>query len=146
MTTPDAIAPVASIVIPAHNEERVIGRLLRSLTTGVPSGHFDIVVVCNGCTDGTAATARAVSDRIDVIELTEPGKYRALRVGNDAVTAFPRLFVDADVEISTSSVYRLVEALKSLDVSAVGPRRVIPRAGVPGRCVRTTTCGSRCRA
>ncbi len=50
VTTPDAIAPVASIVIPAHNEERVIGRLLRSLTTGVPSGHSDIVVVCNGCT------------------------------------------------------------------------------------------------
>src|SRR5262245_58336894 len=49
---------MASVVIPAHNEARVIERGLSSLLEGARPGELEIVVVCNGCTDDTAARAR----------------------------------------------------------------------------------------
>ena len=42
-----------SVVIPAHNEETVIGRCLAALFAGAGEGELDVVVVCNGCRDGT---------------------------------------------------------------------------------------------
>ena len=47
----------ASIVIPAHDEEAVIGRLLDSLAGGLDGARLDVVVACNGCTDRTAEIA-----------------------------------------------------------------------------------------
>ena len=47
-----------SIVIPAHNEERVLPRLLAGLTDSARPGEFDVVVVANRCTDATADGAR----------------------------------------------------------------------------------------
>ena len=49
--------PLASVVIPAHNERRVIGRCLRALREGAAPGELDVIVVANACTDDTAAIA-----------------------------------------------------------------------------------------
>lgn len=121
---------IASIVIPAHDEERVIGRLLTGLTSSGRGGHFEITVVCNGCTDATADIARSVDSGIRVIERETPSKHDALRAGNAAACAFPRLFVDADVEIDAAAALRLVQALDDEGLLAVAPRRCIPRDGV----------------
>src|SRR6478735_2382051 len=51
---------VVSVVIPAHNEAQVIEPNLRALLAGVEPGAFEVVVVCNGCTDATADIARRV--------------------------------------------------------------------------------------
>lgn len=119
---------VASIIVPAHNEGPVIGRLLAALV--VPGvGPFDIVVVCNGCTDDTANVARSAGPDITVIELAEPSKHAALVAGNDAASVFPRLFIDADVEIDASGAARLAERLvnEPRNVLAAAPARRIPR-------------------
>ena len=50
--TREGVMPV-SVVIPAHNEETVIGRCLAALFAGAGEGELDVVVVCNGCRDGT---------------------------------------------------------------------------------------------
>lgn len=65
-----------SIVIPAHNEARVIRRLLEALL--VDTSDVEIVVACNGCSDDTAAVARAIADRLPfrVIDLPEPSKAK----------------------------------------------------------------------
>ncbi len=44
--------PRASVVIPAHNEEHVIGRCLDRLAQSA-SSELEVVVVANGCTDRT---------------------------------------------------------------------------------------------
>src|SRR4051794_10857255 len=50
--------PIASIVIPAHNEEAVLARCLRVLLAGSQPGELDVIVVANACTDRTAEIAR----------------------------------------------------------------------------------------
>jgi glycosyltransferase involved in cell wall biosynthesis len=94
---------VGSIVIPAHNEARVIGTGLRELLTSLGAG-VEVVVVCNGCTDGTAEAAREAGDGVEVVELAVASKVEALRAGDLVATAFPRAYIDADVLVSGETV------------------------------------------
>jgi glycosyltransferase involved in cell wall biosynthesis len=126
----------ASIVIPANNEERVIARLLNGLLREATPGEFEIVVVCNGCTDSTGDVARSVSPEIQVIATPVPSKAGALRLGDAACTTFPRLYVDADVELGASDVRALAYALRDTGYLAVSAERVIPMEHV-SRAVRS---------
>ncbi|MCX5129592.1 glycosyltransferase family 2 protein [Streptomyces sp. NBC_00347] len=128
---------MTSIVIPAHNEGRVIGRLLDALLDGTPASGPDIVVVCNGCTDDTAAVAAARGPRVRVVEIPTPSKHRALRVGDEHARGFPRLYVDADVVVGAADVRALADAL------ATGPGLL---AAAPGRDIPLTGCAWPVRA
>ncbi|MER5758055.1 glycosyltransferase [Streptomyces sp. NPDC002082] len=128
---------MTSIVIPAHNEGRVIGRLLDALLDGTPASGPDIVVVCNGCTDDTAAVAAARGPRVRVVEIPTPSKHQALRVGDEHARGFPRLYVDADVVVGAADVRALADAL------ATGPGLL---AAAPGRDIPLTGCAWPVRA
>jgi glycosyltransferase involved in cell wall biosynthesis len=117
----------ASVVIPAHDESAVIARTLTALLDGPGADELDVVVVCNGCTDDTADVARSVPG-VRVIEIEEASKVRAVAVGNEATTTYPRVHLDADVEIAGADVLRLVRAVNGA-VLAAGPRRVLPTDG-----------------
>jgi glycosyltransferase involved in cell wall biosynthesis len=80
---------MTSIVIPAHNESRVIERCLTSILTDARPNEFEIVVVCNGCTDDTAERARGFGDRVRVIETPIGSKIHALNLGDQHVSRFP---------------------------------------------------------
>lgn len=122
---------MTSIVIPAHNEENGIGRLLRAL--GLPQRTpFEIIVVANGCSDSTAAVSRDLG--AFVVETPTPSKIKAIILGDARATSFPRLYIDADVVIDARSVHALCNALTS-GVHAVGPERHLPMTGV-SRAVR----------
>lgn len=121
-------ARAASIIIPAHDEERTIGRLLDSLLETSQAATFEIIVVCNGCTDGTAEVAR--SRGVDVVELASPSKRDAMRHGDDIASHYPRVHLDADVEISAADVHALVAAVGPGGYLASAPRRRLPRDGV----------------
>ncbi|MEC4574215.1 glycosyltransferase [Streptomyces virginiae] len=121
---------MTSIVIPAHNEGRVIGRLLDALLADSPSSGTDIVVVCNGCTDDTARVAGARGDRVRVVEIPTPSKHTALRVGDEHARGFPRLYVDADVVVGAADVRALTGALAAdPDLLAAAPGRDVPPTG-----------------
>ncbi|MGJ5748950.1 glycosyltransferase family 2 protein [Streptomyces puniciscabiei] len=138
---------MTSIVIPAHNEARVIGRLLDSLLaeSSDPSesskssksseDETDIVVVCNGCTDDTARIAAARGPRVRVVEIPAPSKHAALRTGDDHARGFPRVYVDADVVITRADVRALTEPLNddTSGILATAPERRIPLAARPWR-------------
>jgi cellulose synthase/poly-beta-1,6-N-acetylglucosamine synthase-like glycosyltransferase len=48
-----------AILIPAHNETVVLGKLLESLAgLKYPKNHFDVYIVADNCTDTTAELAR----------------------------------------------------------------------------------------
>lgn len=125
---------MTSIVVPAHNEGRVIGRLLDSLLAGGPADEIDIVVVCNGCTDDTAQVAAARGDRVRVVEVPVPSKHAALRAGDAHARGFPRLYVDADVVLGPADVRALTAPLDgSSEILATAPGRDVPLAGCPWR-------------
>ena len=119
-------APRGSVVIPAHDEEAVIGRCLTALLDGVEPGELDVLVVANGCTDGTAAVARAFPG-VRVLETERPGKANALRMGDAACLSDVRCYLDADVELA--GVLRIVEALAAGTHPAAGPQRVADLQG-----------------
>ncbi|MBD8870496.1 glycosyltransferase [Nocardioides donggukensis] len=120
---------LASVVIPAHNEEAGILATLDALHTGLGTDELEVVVVCNGCTDRTAAVVREAYTAVRVLEIPEPSKAQAVAVGNAAATRFPRLHLDADVVVSASSLRMLRAALGAKGVLAVGPGRSIDRTG-----------------
>lgn len=118
-----------SVVIPAHNEVAVLGRLLSALLAGADADEFDIVVVPNGCTDATVTVAAGFGPPVRVVESPVPGKAAALRLGDEYARGFPRLYVDADVVLGAADARLLAEVLRRGDVLAAAPRRVIDLAG-----------------
>ncbi len=103
--------PFATVVIPAHNEASLIGENLRNIITGVSPGELETIVVCNGCTDNTAQVAQSVSPEIRVVEISTASKIAALNAGDKIATTFPRIYIDADISLSTGGVRALATAL-----------------------------------
>ncbi len=102
--------PIASVVIPAHNEAGLIGGNLRQLLEGAKPDEFDVIVVCNGCSDDTASIARRSGAR--VVEIDVASKVAALNAGDDAAgSLFPRVYLDADVAIEADALRAVAEAL-----------------------------------
>src|SRR6266853_6912404 len=89
-----------SVVVPAHNERSVISRTMKTMTAGALPGELEVIVVCNGCTDDTAAIAANFGSPVRVIATKLVGKTVALNLGDKAATAFPRVYADADVHIT----------------------------------------------
>jgi glycosyltransferase involved in cell wall biosynthesis len=105
-----SVAP--SIIIPAYNEGSVIERCLNTLLEGVRDGEFEIVVVCNGCKDDTEARARKFESRgVRVLATQVASKANALNLGDQAVAGFPRVYLDADIQLDVESLRAVVEAL-----------------------------------
>ena len=117
-----------SVIIPAHNEAATLARTLSALHDGAAE-HLEVLVVCNGCTDITADIARAATPPVRVIEIEQPSKAEAVRVGNAATGVFPRVHLDADVELTGASLRALVAPLLTGDALAAAPRREVPRRG-----------------
>ncbi|WP_131106033.1 glycosyltransferase [Ornithinimicrobium sufpigmenti] len=107
---PDVSTPRASVVIPAHNEGRHIRGCLHPLLTLSSSLPLEIIVVANGCQDDTVAVARQVPG-VHVLDLPEPGKTGALNAGDEAATTFPRIYLDADVELDQQALRSMIAAL-----------------------------------
>jgi len=81
----------------------VIARTLDGLLPLLSSPEVDVIVVCNGCTDGTAEVARRYP-RVTVLETPVGSKPAALNLGDAATARWPRLYLDADVEVEAAAV------------------------------------------
>ena len=118
-----------SVVIPAHNESSVIARTLQSIIPGARPGELDVIVVCNGCSDDTAAVARRFGPPVRVLETNIAAKTHALNLGDEAARGFPRSYADADVVITMETIRTLARRLERGDVLAVAPTPNFDLAG-----------------
>ncbi|WP_084540945.1 WecB/TagA/CpsF family glycosyltransferase [Nocardioides alkalitolerans] len=109
-----------SVVLPAHNEEHVIGRALAPLTALASGGRLEVVVAANGCTDATVARARAVPGTV-VLDLEQPSKVGALNAADAVARQWPRLYLDADIEITPRAVADVLAVLSAGGVAAARP-------------------------
>jgi glycosyltransferase involved in cell wall biosynthesis len=110
-----------SVVIPAHDEAAVIGRCLTTLLAGAEPGELEVIVVCNGCRDDTAAVARVHAPDAMVLELPAASKPAALNAGDRRATRFPRIYLDADVEVPVPLVRELVRPLAEQRAAYAAP-------------------------
>ena len=110
-----------SIIMPAHNEMQVIRASLEGLMPGVESGEFELIVVCNGCTDSTTSVVRSVSDKIICIEVDRPSKTHALNVGDATAHYFPRVYMDADIQLSSDGIKSMAVDIRNRSLLAVSP-------------------------
>ncbi len=120
-TTRGERTPLASVIIPAHNEAAVIGRCLDILFAGIEPSALDVIVACNGCHDQTAAIARASGHPVRVLELTTASKAAALRAGDEVARTLPRLYLDADVLLRGPAARRVAERLRDGAIAARPP-------------------------
>jgi glycosyltransferase involved in cell wall biosynthesis len=123
---------LVSVVIPAHDEEAVIQRTLRTLLRRADPGEFEVIVVCNGCSDATAEIAAREIDDVVVIERDEASKTSALNAGLQAARGRVVILLDADVELETQSARAMVDALSCQGVEvAIGHMEVDTRGADP---------------
>ena len=105
-----------SVIIPAHNEEAMIERVISAvLAEGIEN--LECVVVPNACSDRTAEIARRFEPAVRVIETDTPGKCNALNLGEQHLTRFPRVFLDGDIVLHKGALEKII--------SASGPERPI---------------------
>ncbi|NQX10194.1 glycosyltransferase family 2 protein [Microbacteriaceae bacterium VKM Ac-2855] len=120
--------PLGAVIIPAHNEETVIARTLAPLASRAASGELEVIVVANACHDDTAGVARRFIG-VRVIEVARGSKPNAMNVGDAIVTAWPRLYLDADIEIDPAAVTGVFGALDEPGVLAARPCAVYDTDG-----------------
>jgi len=108
-----ATAMSVSIIIPAFNEEVSISATLAPLVSLLTEDEAEIIVVCNACTDKTAEVVKKISSEIICIETEIGSKSHALNLGDAAARFFPRIYLDADIALSTDAVNGMVESLKN---------------------------------
>ena len=120
--------------MPAHNEAAVIGRTLVPLGELASQDVIEVIVVCNGCTDETETIARGVGG-ITVVTTDVPSKTNALNLGNDLATAWPRIYLDADIESPPAAVLAVAEELTRGPALAARPpaRYDVDAASAPVR-------------
>lgn len=119
---------MVSIIIAAHNEAAVLDTTLAALLQGPEPPQ--VVVVPNGCTDDTAAVARA-HPGVEVVELAGGGKAAALNAGEQFARSFPRIYLDADIVLPADAVASLSAALDSDGVLVAVPGRRLVSTGRP---------------
>lgn len=99
-----------SAIVPAHNEEANIARVIESL--GIQAEISEIIAVNDGSTDGTAAIMAALAERVPLLTVVEThglpegwiGKNYAVTLGASAAHGEWLLFVDADTELLPGAV------------------------------------------
>ena len=92
---------------------------------------MDIIVIANGCTDNTAEVAASFGSAVQVLTLSAASKHEALTAGDRAAAGFPRIYVDADVELRVNDVRALIAALRQPGVLAAAPQRELVMTGRP---------------
>lgn len=125
------------VVVPAYDEAATVQRCLRSLLRQDVVDRVHVVVVANGCRDGTAEVARSLTEtaaraghHLDVLELERADKAAALDAGDRHLPHGPRVYLDADVILGPGALSALQQALADDRALLVAPeqRFIWPRS------------------
>jgi cellulose synthase/poly-beta-1,6-N-acetylglucosamine synthase-like glycosyltransferase/peptidoglycan/xylan/chitin deacetylase (PgdA/CDA1 family) len=130
----ETFAPPVSIVVPAFDEAVGIEQAVRSLAAS-EYPEFEVVVVDDGSTDGTADLVERLGlPRVRILRQANAGKSAALNRGIEAARHDVVAMVDADTVFEPETLGRLVQPLREDDVGAVsGNTKVGNRRRLLGR-------------
>lgn len=114
---------MASVIVPAHNEAKVIRRCLDSLVN--QAGVDTLIVACNGCTDNTADIVRREYPQAICLDIAIPSKVNALNEAEKHITTWPVFYIDADTCISDNAVQQIAESMTKDGILLAAPEPVI---------------------
>jgi peptidoglycan-N-acetylglucosamine deacetylase len=115
-------APAVSVIVPAHNEAKVIVKTIHSLLAQEYHGPLDVVVVDDGSPDDTGAIAAAAfadDPRVRVFVKPNGGKASALNYGIARASGAIMICLDADTVFEPQTIAELVQPLRDPAVGAV---------------------------
>lgn len=118
-----------SIVIPALNEEKMIGRCLESLAhLDFPRDCFEVILIDNGSSDRTIEIARSFEDRLHLTILKKTGvRISALRnLGARSAHGGILAFLDADCLAPRNWLDCMVELTPAEAAGIVGAHYLLP--------------------
>jgi cellulose synthase/poly-beta-1,6-N-acetylglucosamine synthase-like glycosyltransferase len=108
-----------SIIVPAYNEEVVIGRSIISLLEQTYP-NMEILVVDDGSKDGTYRNAkRYEGHKVKVITKPNGGKSRAINTGIAHASGDLVMVVDADSRLNHDAVGLMVQYFENQNIAAV---------------------------
>jgi glycosyltransferase involved in cell wall biosynthesis len=114
-----AAAPVVEIVVPVYNEQAALAGSVRRLHDHLAAAFpfaWRIVVANNASTDATASIARALADDlpgVELLDLPEKGRGRALRAAWSSSDADVLCYMDVDLSTDLNALLPLVAPLIS---------------------------------
>jgi glycosyltransferase involved in cell wall biosynthesis len=107
-----------SVVIPAHNEENYIGKVLHSLKQQTYQ-NFETIVVTNGCNDKTSEiVSKRVNDRLKHLDLPVANVSRARNFGAGKASGEVLVFLDADCTLENDALAKIKEKFNENHVVA----------------------------
>jgi cellulose synthase/poly-beta-1,6-N-acetylglucosamine synthase-like glycosyltransferase len=139
------VTPLVTVLVPAHDEASAIrDKILNTAASDYPADRMEILVLSDGSTDATVATARetaaelAASGRtappLRVLDLARLGKARTLDTGARAARGDIIVFTDANVLLAPDAISRLIESFGDPEVGGVcGEKRHRPMPGPTGQ-------------
>jgi len=109
-----------SIIIPAHNESKIISQTLNHVATLLPK-HCEIIVVCDACTDDTAIQAQKTKN-VTIVTVNVKSAALARNAGAKVATGNYLLFLDADTLIvDVNTITQSIDLLKQdVTIKVVG--------------------------
>jgi biofilm PGA synthesis N-glycosyltransferase PgaC len=113
-------APLISVIVPAYNESAVLAKTVTSLRRS-RYRNFEIIIVDDGSTDDTWATAQTLVSypRVLAYHKTNGGKSSALNFGIRQATGSIIVAVDADTIFQPNTLNKLVRHFVDMSVGAV---------------------------
>ncbi|HEX3160760.1 MAG TPA: glycosyltransferase family A protein [Gemmatimonadaceae bacterium] len=122
LDTPPASAPVLSVIVPVHQGAATLQETLLALAgSGLGRARWELIVVCDACSDESAAIAAREADL--VVRLPGGRAYGpayARNRGAELASAEHLVFVDGDVKVHPAALERFHEALvRDASLSAV---------------------------
>ena len=119
--------PEIAVVIPTHQRRKLLLRLLASLAAQrLDPARFEVAVVCDGCTDGTASAALGLygptlAAGINLLAIEQPrsGAASARNSGTRRTTAPLLLFLDDDMVAEPDLLQRHLRAHRTAPGSVV---------------------------
>jgi peptidoglycan-N-acetylglucosamine deacetylase len=122
----DSELPLASVIIPAWNEEKSVERTMNSiLNSDYPS--FEVIFVDDGSTDKTYEIAKKYEkdDRVRVFTKNNGGKATALNLGIGYAKGEVIFSMDADTIVDKKAMRKMVRYFKDDEVMSVTPAMLI---------------------
>lgn len=125
--------PFLSIVVPAYNEQSVIGRFIESVRSDLSRCSFawEAIIVDDGSVDETVRIVRAAGRedaRIRLVEASHRGKGAAVRQGFAAARGEWVLMADADLSMPWDNLPRFL----SIASEPLAPQIIIGSREAPG--------------